>query len=38
MNLPAGDLFVQRYDSFPMNPEKKTLIPFIYNASNKDPF
>ena len=22
--------------SFPMNPEKKTLIPYIYNASNKD--
>ena len=21
------DLFVPRYDSFPMNPEKKTLIP-----------
>ena len=20
-----------------MNPEKKTLIPYIYNASNKDP-
>ena len=32
------DLFVPRYDSFPMNPEKKTLIPYIYNASNKDPF
>ena len=25
-------------DSFPMNREKKTLIPYIYNASNKDPF
>ena len=22
----------------PMNPEKKKLIPYIYNASNKDPF
>ena len=32
------DLFVPRYDSFPMNPEKKTLIPYIYNASNKEPF
>ena len=32
------DLFVPRYDSFPINPEKKTLIPYIYNASNKDPF
>ena len=30
----SGDLFVPRYDSFPMNPEKKTLIPYIYNASN----
>ena len=29
------DLFVPRYDSFPMNPEKKTLIPYIYNASKK---
>ena len=34
----SGDLFVPRYDSFPMNPEKKTLIPYIYNASNKDTF
>ena len=33
----SGDLFVPRYDSFPMNTEKKTLIPYIYNASNKDP-
>ena len=32
------DLFVPRYDSFPMNPDKKTLIPYIYNASNKDLF
>ena len=32
------DLFVPRYDSFPMNPEKKTLIPYIYNASNQGPF
>ena len=32
------DLFVPRYDSFPMNSEKKTLIPYIYNASNKDSF
>ena len=31
------DLFVPRYDSFPMNPENKTLIPYIYNVSNKDP-
>ena len=30
------DLFVQRCDSFIMKPEKKTLIPYIYNASNKD--
>ena len=28
------DFFVPCYDSFPMNPEKKTLIPYIYNASN----
>ena len=34
----SGDLFVPRSDSFPMNPCKKTLIPYIYNASNKDPF
>ena len=33
----SDDLFVPPYDSFPMNPEKKTLIPYIYNASNKDP-
>ena len=32
------DLFVPRYDSFPMNPEKNALIPYIYNASNKYPF
>ena len=35
--VPA-DLFVPRYDSFPMNPEKKTLIPYIYNDSNEGPF
>ena len=29
-----GDLFVLRYDSFPMNPEKQTLVPYIYNVSN----
>ena len=29
----SGDLFVPRSDSFPMNPEKKTLIPYIYNVS-----
>ena len=34
----TSDLFVPRYDSFPMNPEKKTLIPYIYNASNTEPF
>ena len=34
----SADLFVPRYDSFPMNPEKKTLIPYIYNASNQGPF
>ena len=34
----SGDLFVPLYDSFPMNPEKKTPIPYIYNASNKDTF
>ena len=32
------DLFVTRSDSFPMNQEKKTLIPYIYNVSIKDPF
>ena len=32
------DLFVPHCDSFPMNREKKTLIPYIYNASNKNPF
>ena len=31
-------LFVPRYDSFPMNQEKKALIPNIYNVSNKDSF
>ena len=34
----SGDLFVLRSDSFHMKPEKKTLIPDIYNASNKDPY
>ena len=34
----SGDLFVPRSNSFHMNPEKKTLIPYIYNASIKDPF
>ena len=29
-------VFVPHSESFPMNPEKKTLIPYIYNASNKD--
>ena len=39
MNRRAGQTNrVNRYDSFPMNPEKKTLIPNIYNASNKDTF
>ena len=33
----SDDLFVPRSDSFPMNPEKKPLIPYIYNVSNKDP-
>ena len=33
----SDDLFVPRYDSFPMNPEKKTFITYIYNVSNKDP-
>ena len=35
----SGDLFVPRYHSFPMNqPKKKTIIPYIYNVSNKDSF
>ena len=36
----SGNFFVPHYDSFPMNPEKKTLIPYtcIYNAFNKDSF
>ena len=34
----SDDLFVPCSDSFPMNPEKKTLIPYIDNVSNKDPF
>ena len=33
-----GGLFVPHYLSFPMNPENKTLIPYIYNVSIKDPF
>ena len=33
-----GDLFGPRYDSFPMNQEENTLIPYIYNVSNKDSF
>ena len=37
-NRVNRDLFVPHCDSFPMNREKKTLIPYIYNASNKDPF
>ena len=32
------DLFVPRYDSFPMNQEKKTLIPYITMLPTKDPF
>ena len=34
----SHDVCVPHCDSFPMNREKKTLIPYIYNASNKDPF
>ena len=36
----SSDVFVSRSDSFPMNPEKNTLIFLIfwYNASIKDPF
>ena len=30
--------FFPRYDSYPMNPEKMTPIPYIYNFSNKDYF
>ena len=33
----SDDLFVPPSDSFPMNPDKKTLIPYFYNVSNKDP-
>ena len=29
-----GDLFVPKSDSFSMNTEKKTHIPYIYNAFN----
>ena len=37
---PEQKLFVLRSDSFPMNQdqEKRKLIPYIYNASNKGPF
>ena len=28
----SGNLFVPRSYSFPMNPEKKTLVPYIYNV------
>ena len=38
VNRGSRDLFVPHCDSFPMNREKKTLIPYIYNASNKDSF
>ena len=31
----SDDLFVPRSDSFPMNPGKKTLIPYIYNVFDK---
>ena len=34
----SADLFVPRYDSSPHEPRKKTLIPYIYNASNQGPF
>ena len=34
----SDDLFVFCSDSFHINPEKKTLIPYIYNASIKDSF
>ena len=34
----SSDLFVPRWDSFPLNQEIKTLIPYMYKASNKDPF
>ena len=37
VNREACDLFVPHCDSFPMNREKKTLIPYINNASNKNP-
>ena len=32
----SGNLFVLRSDSFPMNQEKKKLVPYIYNISIKD--
>ena len=34
----SGNVFVPRSDSSPMKPEKKTLIPYIYNVSIKDLF
>ena len=34
----SGELFVPRSDSFPMNKEKKTLIPYINNGSKKELF
>ena len=34
----SRDLFVRATIHTPMNPEKKTLIPYIYNVSNKDSF
>ena len=34
----SRSLFIPRSDSFAMNPQKKTLMPYIYNASSKDPF
>ena len=35
LNEFSCDLFVPHCDSFPINREKKTLIPYIYNASIK---
>ena len=34
----SGDLFAPHSHSFPLNPEKKTLIPYISDVSIKDPF
>ena len=34
----SDDLFVPRSNSFPLNQDKKALIPYIYNNSNKDSF